>query len=160
MTPAVLSLGMYLCELAMLDAGNLGFSYSNKAASSLLLAQISIGNPQHTPLMQGAISACMGADGLQDQGPCMAALLRLQQVAYQHTLAAAVAAASAPAPAGAGSSDACRPPVAGFGGAPPMEQAEDLLAPLRVKFGAECWCGVSAAAPMALAGQVNGRPLA
>jgi hypothetical protein len=146
---------MYLCELAMLDAGNLGFSYSNKAASALLLAQISIGAPQHTPLMQAAISACMGADSLQAQGPCMAALLRLQQVAYQHALAAAVAAASA------GSSDASRPPGAGFGGAAaPLEQAEDLLAPLRVKFGADCWCGVSAAAPMALAGQVDGRPMA
>lgn len=178
-TPAVLSLAMYLCELSMLDAYTLGFSYSSKAASALLLAQISIGDPQHTRFMQAGISACMGASALDSLGSCMAVMLRLQQIAYQHTLAAvataAVAVAVSPAHmcadmmaasyASMGSvlseDDSMLPADTAAGGpdsqvaastqcTPAAGQPDDLLAPLRVKFGADCWCGVSTVCPMAL----------
>jgi hypothetical protein len=169
---------MYLCELSMLDAYTLSFSYSSKAASALLLAQISIGDPQHTHFMQAGISACMGASGLDSLSPCMAVMLHLQQIAYQHTLAAvataAVAAAGSPAhmradmmaasyASTAGSvlseDDSMMPADTAVGGpdsqmatpcAPAAGQPDDFLAPLRVKFGADCWCGVSNMSPMAL----------
>jgi hypothetical protein len=171
---------MYLCELAMLDAYTLNFSYSSKAASALLLAQISLGDPEHTHFMQAGMSACMGASGLDSLGPCMAVMLRLQQIAYQHTLAAvttaAVAVAGSPAhmhadmmarsyASIAGSvlseDDTMMPADTEFGGpdspmavstqcAPAAGQPDDLLAPLRVKFGADCWCGVCTVSPMAL----------
>lgn len=171
----MLSLAMYLCELAMLDAYTLSFSYSSKAAAALLLAQVSLGSPQHTPMMQAAVSACMGTDSLQRLGPCMAALLRLQQIAHQHTVAAAAASAAAAAAAAPaaffGPADmemiACSPAASsaqsgidsmasavtagGMMQAPvPAAQPDDLLAPLRIKFGADCWCGVSTMTPMAL----------
>jgi hypothetical protein len=178
-TPAVLSLAMYLCELSMLDAYTLSFSYSTKAAAALLLAQISLGAPMHTPAMESAVSACMGAGGPQGLTPCMTVLLRLQQIAYEHTASAVASATAAAAAADAarmdmfstavmsgGSADSAGAhagaQVAGFGlgvtavgatPAPPATavQSEDLLSPLRIKFGGDCWCNVSTALPMVLA---------
>lgn len=157
-TPAVLSLAMYLCELAMLDSSTSSSSYSSKAASALLLAQLSLGSPIHTPFIQAAVMSCLGVDTLQGLSPCLAMLLRLQQIAYQHTLAAVSAAAqqggaslNMPAPA----QSATGHPPGQQGGPTPapigtQQQPEDLLAPLRIKFGAQCWCGVSALPPLAL----------
>jgi hypothetical protein len=178
-TPAVLSLAMYLCELSMLDACTLSFSYSTKAAAALLLAQISLGAPMHTPAMESAVSACMGAGGPQGLTPCMTVLLRLQQIAYEHTASAVASATAAAAAADAarmdmfstavmsgGSADSAGAHggarVAGLGlgvtavGATPAPPAtavgsEDLLSPLRIKFGGDCWCNVSTALPMVLA---------
>lgn len=140
---------MYLCELSMLDACTLSFSYSTKAAAALLLAHVCLGDPQHTACMEAAVASCMGADGLQGLTPCMAVLLRLQQIAYQHTVAS-TAAATAAAAAGAVQVAAARTgavprPAPTAAVAPPPE---DLLGPLRVKFGAPCWCAVSTAPPL------------
>jgi hypothetical protein len=170
-TPAVLSLAMYLGELAMLDAQALTYSYSSLAASALLLAQLCVGSTQHTPFIEAAVRGCMDADSI-GLTPCMAMLLRLQQIAYHHTVAALTAASgsvvgAAPAsPDGdAGMADsayfATTAAAAGVGsttgtgaedvstGAYPtgQEQPGDLLTPLRVKFGADCWCGVSLVPP-------------
>jgi len=159
-TPAVLSLAMYLCELAMLDSHTSSSSYSSKAASALLLAQLSLGSPLHTPFIQAAVMSCLGVDTLQGLSSCLAMLLRLQQIAYQHTLAAVSVSAAAqqgvmslhmPAPA----PSATDHPTGQQGGRPPapigtQQQPDDLLAPLRIKFGAECWCGASTIPPLAL----------
>lgn len=169
---------MYLCELSILDAYTLSFSYSTKAAAALLLAQISLGAPLHTPTMEAAVAACMGAHGVLDLTPCMTVLLRLQQIAYRHTasaVASAAAAAAAAATAGAaapgtamfsssampsacGTQAEAQVAVSGPGATstgaaasePAAEQSDDLLSPLRIKFGADCWCNVSTAPPIAM----------
>jgi hypothetical protein len=159
---------MYLGELAVLDAQALSYSYSSLAASALLLAQLCVGSAQHTPFIEAAVRGCLDADSIS-LTPCMAMLLRLQQIAYHHTLAALTAAsgsgpnaappcdagmadsayfATAAAAARAGSSTGSGAEEVSTGAYPAgQEQPGDLLTPLRVKFGADCWCGVSLVAP-------------
>lgn len=79
-TPAVLSLAMYMCELAVLEYGMARYPHSCRAAAALLLAQLSIGDRGHLPRMAAVLGALdVPGELLQ---PCMAALLHLQQVAY------------------------------------------------------------------------------
>lgn len=156
-TPSVLSLAMHLCELSMLDSQPF-CSYGHIAASALLLGQLSLGSPQHTPFIEAAVLDCMGPScSLQDLGPCMALLLRLQQIAYQQTLAALSAAAAAASMGSsreqifnASDSMSAQPEAQNSAPAGPAPQPDDLLAPLRVKFAAACWCGVSTVPPLAL----------
>lgn len=127
-TPAVLSLAMYLCELAVLEYDMYLHTHSTRAAAALLLAQVSVGAAQQLPAIAGAVlSAGTAPEQLYS---CMGALLRLQQAAYQHTLAAVAAAQAGVVPAPGGN------------------EVGDLLAPLRTKFGAGCWCEVCYLAPM------------
>jgi hypothetical protein len=157
LTPAVLSLAMYLCELAMFDSFTLSYSHSSKAAGALLLAQVCLGRAEFTASIRAAVQACCGLNCLRDLGPPMAVMLRLQHIAYQHTMAAMASAAAAQhvsevgpssfsSTAAAMDDDGC--PAPGPGAQP--EPPEDLLAPLRTKFGASCWCSVSHMRPAAL----------
>eukprot|EP00878_Enallax_costatus_P000807 GHUV01000931.1.p1 GENE.GHUV01000931.1~~GHUV01000931.1.p1 ORF type:complete len:403 (+),score=88.50 GHUV01000931.1:210-1418(+) len=127
-TPAVLSLAMYLCELAVLEYDMHLYAHSTRAAAALLLAQVSVGAAQQLPAIAGAVLS-MGI-ATEQLCSCMGALLRLQQAAYQHTLAAVAAAQAGVVPS------------------PGSNEVGDLLAPLRTKFGAGCWCEVSYLAPM------------
>lgn len=95
-SPSVLSLAMFLCELAMLDPHAHSFSHSRTAASALLLAQVSLGSAQHTQHIKAAVASCMGMHSLQGLGPCMMVLLRLQQVAAKPAVPPAATAGSGP----------------------------------------------------------------
>lgn len=125
-TPGVLSLAMYVCELAVLEYEMHHYKHSTRAAAALLLAQVSVGDPTNLPALAGMVRRL--DIPLPQLASCMAALLQLQQAAHHHNLAAAAA---------------C------YGAAPPAPDAVgDLLAPLRIKFGAGCWCEVAACAPI------------
>lgn len=122
----VLSLAMYLTELAVVvQDSSAGYSYSCRATAALLLAQLSLGLPQHTAMLCEALSDSMGGLAVDAIQSCMASLLQLHHAAFS----TAAAAASGPASSTADG---------------------DVLGPVRAKFGAACWCGVSAAAPLAM----------
>jgi len=135
-TPSVLSIAMYICELATLEYDMHHYRHSCRAAAALLVGHLTVGDAGHLPILASAIrSMCIP---VQQLGACMASLLQLQQAAYHHNLAAAAAAvARFAAPAASFSSQAGTDPIG------------DLLSPLRVKFGAPCWCEVSACIPVA-----------
>lgn len=104
------------------------YKHSCRAASALLLAQVSVGAPQQLPAIARTV---MSLGATQEQvHQCMAALLRLQQAAYQHTVAAVAAAQAGTTPCPGGN------------------EVGDLLAPLRAKYGAGCWCEVSYLPPL------------
>lgn len=128
-TPVVLSLAMYLCELAVLEYDMHTYAHSCRAAAALLLAQVAVGAGQQLLVIAETVGA-LGLPAEQLCG-CMAALLKLQQAAYQHTLAAAAAV------------HARVVHRSSYG-----SELADLLAPLRAKFGAGCWCEVTYLAPM------------
>lgn len=128
-TPTVLSLAMYVCELAVLEYDMHQFTHSCRATAALLLAQLSVGSSQRLPAL-AATAMSIGIPVAQ-LSACMASLLRLQQAAYQHTLAATAAVHS------------------GTALPPGCSEVGDLLSPLRTKFGAGCWCEVSWSAPIA-----------
>jgi Cyclin, C-terminal domain len=125
-TPGVLSLAMYLCELAVLEYDMAAYPHSTRAASALLLAQLSVGTPQYTTTVASLILGT-GLDPAS-LAVCMEALLRLQQAAYCFALSAASNGSVAPSAAGG---------------------VSDLLAPLRAKFGARCWCEAAIMPPVA-----------
>lgn len=129
-TPLVLSLAMYLCELAVLEYDMHVYPHSCRAASALLLAQLSVGDGRHLP----AISAAVTDMGLKGDlvYACMMAMWRLQSAAYHHALVASAATASV----------AGQQPCGGV-------VVAELLAPLATKFGAGCWCQVSHLSPLA-----------
>ncbi|KAF6257557.1 cyclin-like protein [Scenedesmus sp. NREL 46B-D3] len=126
-TPTLLSLAMYVTELAVLEYDMHQYTHSCRASAALLLAQLTVGAAQHLPHV-AAVVAALGIPAEELSG-CMACLLALQRAAYQHTLAAAAAAQ------GSGSGLSC--------------EVGDLLAPLRTKYGHACWCDVSGVAPVA-----------
>jgi hypothetical protein len=125
-TPTVLSLAMYVCELAVLEYDMHQYTHSCRAAAALLLAQLSIGAAQSLPHVASVVAA-LGIP-IEELNSCMECLLALQKAAYQHTVAAAAAAQ------GSGSASC---------------EVGDLLAPLRTKYGHACWCDVSGVVPMA-----------
>jgi len=89
-TPSVLSVAMYICELAALEYDMHQYRHSCRAAAALLVGQLTVGDASHLPILASAIrSMCIP---VQQLGACMASLLQLQQAAYHHNLAAAVAA--------------------------------------------------------------------
>jgi hypothetical protein len=127
-TPTVLSLAMYVCELAVLEYDMHQYTHSCRAGAALLLAQLSVGAAEHLPHVAG-VAAVLGVP-IDELSSCMECLLALQKAAYQHTVAATAAAAQ-----GGGVSGSC--------------EVGELLAPLRNKYGHACWCGVSGVVPIA-----------
>jgi hypothetical protein len=126
-TPTVLSLAMYVCELAVLEYDMHQYTHSCRAGAALLLAQLSVGAAQHLPQVASVVAALGIA--VDELSSCVECLLSLQKAAYQHTVAANAAAQ-------------------GCAGAVSCEVG-DLLAPLRTKYGHACWCDVAAVPPIA-----------
>uniref|UniRef100_A0A383WE76 Cyclin N-terminal domain-containing protein n=1 Tax=Tetradesmus obliquus TaxID=3088 RepID=A0A383WE76_TETOB len=127
-TPSVLSLAMYVCELAVLEYDMHQYPHSTRAGAALLLSQLSLGAAAHLPNVASVVAA-LGIP-VDELAGCMESLLSLQKAAFQHTLAAAAAAA-------------------GCGAAAQSCEVGDLLAPLRTKYGHACWCDVSGVPPIA-----------
>jgi len=101
----VVSLAMYLTELALLDQTCLVYPGSHLATAALLLAHTTLsGCYSAWPMVLAAAGVSEG-----DVVPALTALSRLHVAALL----------------------------------PPSQQLSELLMPLKVKFGQECWCKVS-----------------
>jgi len=101
----VVSLAMYLTELALLDSSCLAFPGSHVASAALLLAHATLS--RHCEAWPAVLAAAGLTEGQLEA--VLAALGRLH-----------VAAAM-----------------------PPSPQLAELLQPLKLKFGQDCWCCVS-----------------
>lgn len=113
----VVSLAMYLTELALLDQPSLDLPGSKLATAALLLAYATLGGDCSAWPMVLAVAGFTECD----VAPVVAVLGRLHVAARN----------------------------------PPTTQLTELLMPLKVKFGQDCWCRVSTDVPAILQQQMQ-----